>query len=93
VIPTVISQAAAGATTVQVGSLTPVRDFNFVADTANAFLHAGTAPAHQSWARSLNAGSGRGISVADLVSLIGEVMGVRLEAALDPQRLRHPAPR
>ena len=90
VIPTVISQAAAGATTVQVGSLTPVRDFNFVADTANAFLHAGTAPAHQVVGEVLNAGSGRGISVADLVSLIGEVMGVRLEAALDPQRLRPP---
>ena len=90
VIPTVISQAAAGATTVQVGALTPVRDFNFVADTANAFLCAGTAPAHQVVGEVLNAGSGRGISVADLVSLIGEVMGVRLEATLDPQRLRPP---
>ncbi|HUB70726.1 MAG TPA: GDP-mannose 4,6-dehydratase [Acidimicrobiales bacterium] len=90
VIPTVISQAAAGARTVQVGSLEPVRDFTFVRDTAAAFVHAGTAPAEEVVGEVLNAGTGRGISVGDLVSLIGEVMGTRIEAVLDPQRLRPP---
>jgi NDP-hexose 4,6-dehydratase len=88
VIPTVIAQAAAGKRTIEVGALAPVRDFNFVADTARAFLCAGSAPAEDVLGEVLNAGSGRGITVADLVSLVGEVMGVELEAVLDPQRLR-----
>jgi NAD dependent epimerase/dehydratase len=37
VIPTVISQLAAGKREIALGSLTPTRDFNFVLDTANAF--------------------------------------------------------
>ncbi len=88
VIPTVISQAATGSRTISVGSLAPIRDFNFVWDTANAMLFAGTAPAQDVVGEVLNAGSGRGISVAELVSLVGEVMGVDLEAVVDPQRLR-----
>jgi NDP-hexose 4,6-dehydratase len=88
VIPTVISQAASGSRTISVGSLAPIRDFNFVWDTANAMLFAGTAPAQDVVGEVLNAGSGRGISVAELVSLVGEVMGVDLEAVVDPQRLR-----
>jgi NDP-hexose 4,6-dehydratase len=88
VIPAVVSQAAAGRREIRVGSLAPVRDFNFVADTASAFLCAGTAPADQVVGEVLNAGSGRGISVAELVWLVGEVMGLHLEAVLDPQRLR-----
>jgi NDP-hexose 4,6-dehydratase len=88
VISTVIAQAAAGSRTIEVGSLAPVRDFNFVADTASAFVSVGTAPAEDVVGEVLNAGSGRGITVADLVSLVGEVMGADLQAVLDPQRLR-----
>ena len=88
VIPTVIAQAASGSRTIEVGALAPVRDFNFVSDTASAFLAAGTAPAADVVGEVLNAGSGRGITVAELVSMVGEVMGVELEAVLDPQRLR-----
>ncbi len=88
VIPTVVAQAAAGSRTIEVGALAPIRDFNFVTDTASAFLAAGTAPAEDVVGEVLNAGSGRGISVAELVSLVGQVMGVELEAVLDPQRLR-----
>ena len=38
VIPTVISQLLAGKTEIQLGSLTPTRDFNYVKDTAAGFL-------------------------------------------------------
>ncbi|HXW82374.1 MAG TPA: GDP-mannose 4,6-dehydratase [Acidimicrobiales bacterium] len=88
VIPAVVSQAAAGVKDIKVGSLSPVRDFTYVADTANALLRAGTAPCEQVVGEVLNAGSGRGISVADLVWLVGEVMAVKLQAVVDPQRLR-----
>ncbi len=38
VIPTVVSQIAAGERQISLGSLEPTRDFNFVADTAEAFV-------------------------------------------------------
>ena len=40
VISTIISQVAAGKTEILLGALDPTRDFNFVADTANAFAAA-----------------------------------------------------
>src|SRR5438477_2468697 len=43
VIPTIISQVAAGARDVRIGALDPTRDFSFVADTASAFIAVGTA--------------------------------------------------
>ena len=37
-IPTIISQLLAGAAELRLGSLTPTRDFNYVADTVEGFL-------------------------------------------------------
>lgn len=88
VIPTVIGQVAAGERTVTLGDLRPTRDFTFVRDTAAAFLAAGTAPAHQVVGRTFNAGTGGEISVGDLVTLIGKLMGTDLAVVEDPRRLR-----
>lgn len=38
VIPTIITQLLAGNTEIKLGSITPTRDFNFVKDTAEAFI-------------------------------------------------------
>lgn len=38
VIPTVITQLLSGATELNLGSLVPTRDFNFVSDTVNGFI-------------------------------------------------------
>lgn len=38
VIPTIITQLMSGATELSLGSLTPTRDFNYVADTVNGFI-------------------------------------------------------
>jgi UDP-glucose 4-epimerase len=88
VIPTVISQIAAGAREISLGSLDPTRDFNFVADTAEAFVSVVRADADDVVGRVFNAGSGHEISIGDTVSLIGEVMGVEVEPILDPARVR-----
>ena len=45
VIPTIISQIAAGNSVIKLGSLDPTRDFTFVKDTARAFAAVGTADA------------------------------------------------
>lgn len=91
VISTVIAQIAAGKRTIALGSLTPTRDFNFVLDTAAAFLAVGNARPEGVIGEVFNAGSGSEISVGDLVHLIGEVIGVDLSVIADEQRVRPPA--
>jgi NAD dependent epimerase/dehydratase len=87
VIPTTISQIAAGKREIQLGALDPTRDFNFVLDTVNAFLALLDAD-DSVLGQTYNAGSGREISVGDIVSLIAAVMDADVEVTLDPNRIR-----
>jgi len=86
VIPTIISQLAAGRRQIKLGSLTPVRDLNYAADTAAGFLAA--AESDRTVGEVVNVGTGRGISIGDLAKLIAEVMGVDAEIVCDEQRVR-----
>jgi UDP-glucose 4-epimerase len=88
VIPTVIAQLAAGETVITLGDLRPTRDFTFVKDTAAAFRTVGTAPAETVVGRTFNAGTGGEISVGDLVTLVGKLMGVDVTVKEDEQRIR-----
>lgn len=87
VIPTTISQIAAGKREILLGALDPTRDFNFVTDTVNAFIAVLEAD-DSVLGQTYNAGSGTEISIADLVTLIAEVMDREVEVKLDPQRIR-----
>lgn len=87
VIPTIITQLLAGQP-VKLGNLHPTRDLNFVANTVEGFLLAATAPA--AVGRTINLGSGREISVGDLLHLIAGLMGKTVQAQQDAQRLRPP---
>ncbi len=86
VIPTVISQIAAGERRIRLGALHPTRDFTFVADTANGFLQAAGCDA--AVGRVVNIGSGFEVSIGETAALIGEAMGVEVEVVSDDQRLR-----
>jgi len=88
VIPTVITQLAAGARALRLGLLTPTRDFNYVADTVEAFLAVGTAPDAAVVGRVLNAGSGTETSIADVAHMIGEIIGVEPSITEEQVRLR-----
>lgn len=88
VIPTVISQLAAGQRLIELGALTPTRDFMFVKDTAEAFLTVGTADASTVVGRLFNAGTGSEISVGDLVATVARLMGAQVEIRQDPRRMR-----
>jgi NDP-hexose 4,6-dehydratase len=88
VIPTVISQLAAGRREISLGSLTPTRDFTFVKDTAGAFLSVLEAPLEQVVGQTFNAGSSNEISVGDLATLISDLMGVSIEIKCEEQRRR-----
>lgn len=86
VIPTIISQVAAGERKVRLGSLHPTRDFTFVHDTAWGFLQAAACDA--ALGRVVNIGSNFEVSIGETAALIGEAMGVELEIELDEARLR-----
>ena len=86
VIPTIISQIAAGSRQIKLGSLTPTRDFTFVKDTARGFIQAMGCDA--ALGRVTNMGSGFEISIADTVAAIAEAMGVSVEVELDLARVR-----
>lgn len=85
VIPAIISQALQGGT-LRLGSLWPQRDFTFATDTAAALLTAATGPAIG--LGPYNLGTGRSVSVADLVEIVGHILGRELEVETDPQRIR-----
>lgn len=86
VIPTVITQLAAGKRLIKLGSLHPTRDFSFVRDTAAGFIAAATADS--AIGEVINIGSGFEISIGDTARAIADAMGVELEIITDEQRLR-----
>lgn len=85
VIPTIIAQAVTGAT-LKLGTLDTMRDFTFVEDTAGAFVE--IAGADAAVGEVVNAGSGREVSIRDVVRKIGEIAGRDLGVETDEQRLR-----
>jgi NAD dependent epimerase/dehydratase len=88
VIPTILSQLAAGQRQVHLGNVRPTRDFTFVVDTARAFMAVADAPAEAVVGRTFNAGSGVEISIRELVELIGRAAGHEVEIVEETQRLR-----
>lgn len=86
VIPTILSQLHAGADVIKLGSTTPTRDFNYVDDTVSGFL--AVAGCDRAVGQVVNIGSGREISIGDLVRTLIEVTGSKAEVAVDEARLR-----
>jgi dTDP-glucose 4,6-dehydratase len=85
VIPTIISQALAGAK-LRLGNLETTRDFTYVSDTVAGFLAAGSAEA--TLGEVVNLGTGREIRIADVVALVSQIVGRTLEIEADEQRMR-----
>lgn len=85
-IPTIITQIASGAKSIQLGALTPTRDFNYIADTVQGFIS--IASADECVGQVTNIGSGFEISVRDTAQLIAEVMDAQVEFVSDEQRFR-----
>jgi len=86
VIPTVITQIANGNNTIKLGSLSPTRDFNYVADTVNGFIAA--ANSEKSLGEVINLGSHFEISIGDTVALIAELMKQEITIETEEQRTR-----
>jgi NAD dependent epimerase/dehydratase len=86
VIPTIITQLAAGPRRLKLGALHPTRDFSFVKDTASGFWAVADSP--DSVGEVINIGSNYEISIGDIAKLIAELMGVDIEVEADKGRLR-----
>lgn len=86
VIPTIISQIANGAKQIQLGDVTPTRDFNYVLDTCRGFVD--LARCEKAVGDTVNIGSNFEISVGDTLNLIRELMNSDVEFIHDEQRVR-----
>lgn len=86
VIPTTISQIAAGKTEIELGALRPTRDFNFVQDTVDGMI--AILNAKNTAGETINLGSGHEISIGDLVTLIGSVMNKQVSVVSKAERMR-----
>ena len=85
VIPTIISQMLTR-DRIKLGSLTPTRDFNYVGDTARGFIMA--AENDSTLGEVVNLGTGKEISIGELVDVIKELVGRDVEIVTDDQRVR-----
>src|ERR1700722_6493055 len=93
VIPQVITQLAAarragGPIQLKLGALAPPRDFSYVADTAQAFIDLGEAPASAVLGEVFNCGPGVDVAIGKLAEEIAGLMGVDADIVEDAQRLR-----
>ncbi len=86
VIPTIAGQLLAGAGSLRLGSLTPVRDLTFVTDTVAGLIRG--ALAENVDGEVFNLGVGRGISIGDLAARIMALVGREIPVETDAARVR-----
>lgn len=86
IIPTIISQIAAGAKEIKVGDLSPTRDFNYVTDTCRGFME--IARSENTIGLEINIATGKEVSMETLFSKISQLMGADVKWIKDPERIR-----
>ncbi|ABX09171.1 NAD-dependent 4,6-dehydratase LegB [Prochlorococcus marinus] len=86
VIPTIISQIASGAKKIELGSLSPTRDFTYVLDTCSAYI--AIANSNKVTGKVINAASNFEISIGDTASLIASLMQSKVDLCTDSKRIR-----
>ncbi len=86
VIPTIITQIAAGKKQIQLGDVSPTRDFNYVLDTCRGFI--ALAESDETIGEVVNIGSGTEVTVGETLNLIKELMNSDVTFITDENRLR-----
>lgn len=86
VIPTIITQIAGGIKQIQLGDVSPTRDFNYVEDTCRGFI--ALAESDKTLGETVNIGSNSEISIGDTLNIIKNIMHSDVEFIVDEQRLR-----
>ncbi|MFI3118674.1 MAG: NAD-dependent 4,6-dehydratase LegB [Methylococcaceae bacterium] len=86
VIPTIITQIADGKKHIQLGDVSPTRDFNYVEDTCRGFIAVAESP--KTLGEIVNIGSNSEISVGETLNIIKNIMHSDVEFVVDDRRLR-----
>jgi len=86
IIPTIISQIAAGQTQIKLGDLRPTRDLNYVEDTCRGFLLLAETPGTEG--EVFNIGSNQEVSIGDLADCIKALMGKEVQWCRAEERMR-----
>ena len=85
IIPTIITQVLTKQNIV-LGNLKPTRDLNYVSNTVDGFIKAAIMP--DIIGQTVNLGTGKEISIGDLVKLIAQLMNSEIDVTVDNQRVR-----
>jgi dTDP-glucose 4,6-dehydratase len=85
VIPTIITQALVS-DSIKLGSLKPVRDLTYVADTVNGFIK--LAESGKTKGKTINIGSGRGVTIGELAGIITRIVNPKARIISDEERVR-----
>ncbi|MDR1522238.1 MAG: NAD-dependent 4,6-dehydratase LegB [Streptococcaceae bacterium] len=86
VIPTIITQLLSGVKEIQLGSLTPTRDFNYVKDTVNGFIE--IYKSGKTIGEEINIATQQEISVGDLASELIRQINPNAKIICDGKRIR-----
>jgi NAD dependent epimerase/dehydratase len=87
VIPSIMAQALYGKGRLSLGRLDPIRDFNFVKDTTEAFVRAASCDA--AVGQVLNISTGLGCSVRDVINRVYKLCHKQAPRTVrDPRRMR-----
>jgi dTDP-glucose 4,6-dehydratase len=85
VIPTIVTQALSRSA-IELGHLSPTRDYTHVADTVDGFVRVGEAEGVAG--ETFNLGTGHEISVGDLAARIQSILGTARPVVVHPARER-----
>ena len=86
VIPSIITQIASGKKEINLGDLSPTRDFNYVLDICRGFI--ALAESNLAVGKTVNIGSNTEISIGDTLNIIKELMESDIKVTEDTKRLR-----
>lgn len=86
VIPTIIMQLLSGKKEIELGAVTPTRDFNFVKDTANGFIE--IFKSDNTIGQEINIATQKEISIGDLADKLIDMISPGAKIICDEIRLR-----
>lgn len=86
VIPTIITQLLSGEEEIRLGSLTPTRDFNYIADTVEGFI--ALAEAEKAIGEEVNIASGEEYSIGDVAAELVGTINPRARVVAQDARMR-----
>jgi NAD dependent epimerase/dehydratase len=86
IIPTIMTQLAMGFSEIKLGSLEPIRDLTYVADTVRGYLLA--ASCGEAVGQTINLGNGKGITMGKLAETIIRISGKDAVVVTDNSRVR-----